>query len=84
MAYTYLRILASNYWHIRKKPQKADIEYKVNQKINAVAPKMTDTGSTVIVDETNKQFNETVTKRYYKKRTKWVFNLKMKYLQLIK
>ncbi|MDU0422344.1 YhgE/Pip domain-containing protein [Staphylococcus haemolyticus] len=47
---------------LRKKPQKADIEYKVNQKINAVAPKMTDTGSTVIVDEANKQFNETVTK----------------------
>ncbi|PTF04976.1 YhgE/Pip domain-containing protein [Staphylococcus devriesei] len=47
---------------LRKKPQQADIEYKVNQKINAVAPKMTDTGSTVIVDEANKQFNETVTK----------------------
>lgn len=47
---------------LRKKPQKADIEYKVNQKINAVAPKMTDTGSTVIVDEANKQFNSTVTK----------------------
>lgn len=47
---------------LRKQPQKADVEYKVNQKNNAVAPKMTDTGSTVIVDEANKQFNSTVSK----------------------
>ena len=47
---------------LRKQPQKANVEYKVNQKNNAVAPKMTDTGSTVIVDEANKAFDETVSK----------------------
>ena len=51
---------------LRKHPEKADITYKVNQKINAVAPKMTDTGSTIIVDEANKQFNTTVTKALLK------------------
>ncbi|MBO0380268.1 YhgE/Pip domain-containing protein [Staphylococcus hominis] len=55
---------------LRKHPEKADITYKVNQKINAVAPKMTDTGSTIIVDEANKQFNTTVTKALLKSANK--------------
>ena len=36
---------------LRKQPQKADVEFKVNQKINAVASKLTDTGSSVVVEK---------------------------------
>ncbi len=45
---------------LRKHPQKADVDFKVNQKINAVAAKLTDTGSSFVVDKANKQFNKTV------------------------
>ena len=45
---------------LRKHPQKADIDFKVNQKINAVAAKLTDTGSSFVIDKANKQFNKTV------------------------
>ena len=47
---------------LRKKPQQADVEYKVNQKLNAIAPKMTNAGTSAIVQKANEQFNETVTK----------------------
>ncbi|EHS7140037.1 YhgE/Pip domain-containing protein [Staphylococcus pseudintermedius] len=47
---------------VRKDPQQAEVEYKVNQKLNAIAPKMTDAGSSEIVRNANKKFNETVTK----------------------
>ncbi|HGO3607612.1 TPA: YhgE/Pip family protein [Staphylococcus aureus] len=47
---------------LRKQPQKADVEFKVNQKINAVASKLTDTGSSVVGEKANEQFNKTVTR----------------------
>ncbi|WP_114604167.1 YhgE/Pip domain-containing protein [Staphylococcus sp. EZ-P03] len=47
---------------LRKDPQQADVEYKVNQKLNAIAPKMTDAGTSAIVQKANEKFNETVTK----------------------
>ncbi|NHA35342.1 YhgE/Pip domain-containing protein [Staphylococcus schleiferi] len=47
---------------LRKDPQQAKVEYKVNQKLNAIAPKMTDAGSSEIVKKANQKFNETVTK----------------------
>lgn len=47
---------------LRKDPQQANVEYKVNQKLNAIAPKMTDAGTSAIVQKANEQFNETVTK----------------------
>lgn len=46
---------------LRKHPQKADVNFKVNQKINAVAAKLTDTGSSLVVEKANEQFNKTVT-----------------------
>ncbi|KOR12647.1 phage infection protein [Staphylococcus carnosus] len=51
---------------LRKDPQRADIEYKVNQKLNAIAPKMTDAGTSAIVQKANDKFNETVTKTLLK------------------
>ena len=48
--------------HYVSSPQKADVEFKVNQKINAVASKLTDTGSSVVVEKANEQFNKTVTR----------------------
>ncbi|MBO1199017.1 YhgE/Pip domain-containing protein [Staphylococcus simiae] len=47
---------------LRKHPEKADVDFKVNQKINAVASKLTDTGSSMVVEKANEQFNKTVTK----------------------
>lgn len=41
-------------------PEKADIEYYVNEKINAIAPKITDKGASVIVDEISSEFVSTV------------------------
>src|SRR5699024_12186492 len=46
---------------LRKDPQQTNVEYKVNQKLNAIAPKMTDAGTSAIVQKANEQFNETVT-----------------------
>ncbi|MCD8904184.1 YhgE/Pip domain-containing protein [Staphylococcus chromogenes] len=51
---------------LRKKPQRANIEYKVNQKLNAIAPKMTDAGTSAIVQKANDKFNETMTKALLK------------------
>ena len=45
---------------VEKQPQKAEIEYFVNEKINAIAPKITEKGASVIVENINKQFIETV------------------------
>lgn len=47
---------------LRKDPQQAKVTYKVNQKLNAIAPKMTDAGTSEIVKKANDNFNETVTK----------------------
>ena len=58
--FTYRRNLHEITGTLRKHPQKADIDFKVNQKINAVAAKLTDTGSSFVIDKANKQFNKTV------------------------
>ena len=44
-----------------KKPKKAVIDYKVNEKLNAIAPKMTNAGASSIVDSLNKEFGENAT-----------------------
>ncbi|WP_373894247.1 YhgE/Pip family protein [Virgibacillus natechei] len=41
-------------------PEKANVEYYVNEKINAIAPKMTDQGASVIVDQVSSNFIATV------------------------
>ncbi|MEK4426078.1 YhgE/Pip domain-containing protein [Solibacillus sp. FSL K6-1523] len=41
-------------------PEKAEIEYYVNEKLNSIAPKITEKGATVIVDKVNSQFVSTV------------------------
>src|SRR5699024_10393949 len=41
-------------------PATADMEYYVNHKINAIAPKITDKGATVIVEEISSEFISTV------------------------
>ncbi|MCY1028994.1 YhgE/Pip domain-containing protein, partial [Mammaliicoccus sciuri] len=49
-----------------KKPKKAVIDYKVNEKLNAIAPKMTNAGASSIVDSLNKEFGENATKALLK------------------
>lgn len=41
-------------------PEKAEMEYYVNEKINAIAPKITDKGVSVIVEEISSEFVSTV------------------------
>jgi len=41
-------------------PEKANVEYYVNEKINAISPKMTDKGASVIVENVSSQFISTV------------------------
>ncbi|WP_179133982.1 YhgE/Pip domain-containing protein [Halobacillus massiliensis] len=41
-------------------PEKAEIEYYVNEKTNAVAPKITETGASTIVDQITSEFISTV------------------------
>ncbi|WP_042149743.1 YhgE/Pip domain-containing protein [Paucisalibacillus sp. EB02] len=41
-------------------PEKAEVEYYVNEKINAIAPKITDKGASVIVDQVTRKFTATV------------------------
>src|SRR5699024_11178531 len=41
-------------------PEKAEINYYVNEKINAITPKITDKGATVIVDDISSEFISTV------------------------
>lgn len=43
-----------------KEPKKAKVEYYVNEKINAIAPKITQKGASVIVDEISSNFISTV------------------------
>src|SRR5699024_12794282 len=43
-----------------KEPKKAKDEYYVNEKINAIAPKITQKGASVIVDEISSNFISTV------------------------
>jgi putative membrane protein len=45
---------------ISDEPEKADVEYYVNEKINAIAPKITDKGASVIVDQISSNFISTV------------------------
>src|SRR5699024_11014389 len=42
------------------RPDNAAMQYYVNQKINAIAPKITDKGATVIVEEISSEFISTV------------------------
>ncbi|PRR73706.1 YhgE/Pip domain-containing protein [Clostridium thermopalmarium] len=48
-----------------KNPVKPTLEYYVNQKINAIAPKMTDSGASTLQKEISKSFIETVTKKVF-------------------
>lgn len=80
--------------HYVSSPQKADVEFKVNQKINAVASKLTDTGSSVVVEKANEQFNKTVTRALLEEANKagltieenvpTINKIKMRYIQQIK
>ncbi|MEI3612549.1 YhgE/Pip domain-containing protein [Pseudogracilibacillus sp. SO30301A] len=45
---------------IRTEPEKAQIEYYVNEKINAIAPKITEKGASVIVEQISSEFIATV------------------------
>lgn len=45
---------------ITDNPEKAKVEYYVNEKINAIAPKITDKGASVIVDQVTRKFTATV------------------------
>lgn len=48
-----------------KNPVKPTLEYYVNQKINAIAPKMTDSGASTLQKEISQSFVETVTKKLF-------------------
>ena len=41
-------------------PEKAEIQYYVNEKLNSIAPKITEKGATVIVDKVSSEFVSTV------------------------
>lgn len=45
---------------IKTEPEKAQIEYYVNEKINAIAPKITEKGASVIVEQISSEFIATV------------------------
>lgn len=45
---------------ISDKPEKAQVEYYVNEKINAIAPKITEKGASVIVEKISSNFISTV------------------------
>ncbi|MFD1851654.1 YhgE/Pip domain-containing protein [Oceanobacillus bengalensis] len=45
---------------ISDQPEKADIEYYVNEKVNAIAPKITEKGASVIVEQISSNFISTV------------------------
>src|SRR5690606_16815240 len=42
------------------KPEKATVEYYVNEKINSISPKITEKGASVIVDQVSSKFISTV------------------------
>lgn len=46
-------------------PQKPQLDYYVNEKINAVAPKMTDSGVNTIQSQISQQFIQTVTEKVF-------------------
>lgn len=48
------------------KPQKAEVEYFVNEKINAIAPKITQKGASVIVQQISSNFISTVNGTIFK------------------
>jgi len=50
---------------ISKKPQKAEIDYYVNEKINAIAPKITEKGASVIVQQISSNFISLVNKTIF-------------------
>lgn len=50
---------------IEENPQSPEIRYSVNEKINAIAPKITATGATSIVGEVNKNFVKTVSEAMF-------------------
>src|SRR5699024_11666164 len=41
-------------------PEKAHVEYYVNEKLNAIAPKITEKGASVIVEDVSSEFISTV------------------------
>ncbi|WP_153731669.1 YhgE/Pip domain-containing protein [Sporosarcina obsidiansis] len=45
---------------ITGEPEKAEIEYYVNEKLNSIAPKITEKGASVIVDKVSSRFISTV------------------------
>lgn len=45
---------------IKANPEKANIEYYVNEKLNAIAPKITEKGASVIAEDISKNFISTV------------------------
>lgn len=45
---------------IKSNPQKATVEYYVNEKINAISPKITEKGASVIVEQISNNFVSTV------------------------
>lgn len=45
---------------IQTNPEKANVEYYVNEKINAIAPKITEKGASVIVEDISSEFVSTV------------------------
>src|SRR5690625_654078 len=45
---------------VTDEPTKAEIEYYVNEKINAISPKITEKGASVIVEQISSQFTSTV------------------------
>ncbi|MBU8790725.1 YhgE/Pip domain-containing protein [Oceanobacillus caeni] len=45
---------------ISDQPEKADVEYYVNEKINAIAPKITEKGASAIVEQVTSNFISTV------------------------
>src|SRR5699024_8467943 len=45
---------------VKDDPEKATVEYYVNEKINAIAPKITEKGASVIVDQVSSNFISTV------------------------
>ncbi|PID23156.1 phage infection protein [Sporosarcina sp. P3] len=45
---------------ISGKPEKAEIDYYVNEKLNSIAPKITEKGASVIVDNVSRRFISTV------------------------
>lgn len=45
---------------IESEPEKASVEYYVNEKINAIAPKITEKGASVIVEQISSNFISTV------------------------